>query len=289
MIRRLKNRVVSAFWGRHYRRGGHRTWMAEPAVRRAVNARITGDPHRWPMEWFRSSLDEPFERGLSLGCGEGRLERDVLAKGICREMVGLDLSPEAVARASESARAESCSEVEYRLGDMNRLELEENSFDIIFFHQSLHHVEALELCLTSVARALRPGGLLYLDEYIGPSRGDWNRALVAHAEASFDRLPTEVRRRRQLTLPIDWRDPSEAIRSAEIVPTLEQHFTIAERRDYGGNLLSVIHPLLEVEILDAARGEEVLERLIFEEDELLRGGEPSYYSVLLAQHRGESR
>ena len=286
MITRLKNAAIQAFWGRYYRTGGIRTWLAEPVVRHAVNERITGHPGSWTMAWFKENYAiEPFGRGLSLGCGEGALERDVMEKEICREMVGLDLSNEAVTRASALARAAGLDSINYRLGDMNHLELEEESFDIGFFHQSLHHVEALDSCLATVRRALRPGALLYLDEYIGPSRGDWRRELIAEAEEVYARLPRQIKRSRRVTLPVDWRDPSEAVRSAEIVEHLERYFVLREQRDYGGNLLSVIHPLLKPDVLTTPLGEEVLTTLVVAEDRLLERGVGSYYAVLVAEPR----
>src|SRR5450631_3103870 len=57
-------------------------WGAQPLVRRAINRRVTGDPNQWPVEWFaRRYAREPLERGLSVGCGPGLLERDVVVKG----------------------------------------------------------------------------------------------------------------------------------------------------------------------------------------------------------------
>lgn len=283
MIGRLKNALAQRFWGRYYRSGGIRTWLAEPTVRRAVNGRITGDPHCWPMDWFKAQhAVEPFARGLSLGCGEGRLERDLVAKEICRTLVGIDLSTEAVVQARRAAQ-EAGFEITYQQGDMNRLDLEPEAFDIAFFHQSLHHVEELDHSLAAVRRALDPRGLLYLDEYIGPSRGEWRRELVVEAEEVYARLPPSVRRSRRVTLPIDWRDPSEAVRSGEIMEHLERYFRIRERHDYGGNLLSVIHPLLDPEALETPLGEEVLEVLVTAEDKLLERGIKSYYTVLLAE------
>src|SRR5215467_1495125 len=73
------------FWetGQHDDEDDH-YWGAQPMVRRAINRRITGDPDLWPMDWFaRRYAASPAELGLSIGCGEGLLERDVIAKGIC--------------------------------------------------------------------------------------------------------------------------------------------------------------------------------------------------------------
>lgn len=284
MIRHLKTRLAQAFWSRRFRAGWPHTWMNEEVVRRYINRSISGDPHRWPMEWFAERYaSEPFARGLSLGCGNGSLERDILSKNICTTMVGIDLSPAALARAEEAATAADQRRVEYRRGDMNALELPANSFEIAFFHQSLHHVDRLDRCLAAVSEALVPGGWLYLDEYIGPSRGDWRQELIAAAEQVYQTLPATARRSRRVTLPVDWRDPSEAIRSGEIMATVEARFEVVERRDYGGNLLSVIYPHLALGDLDPGALELVLERLIVAEADLLASGVPSYYSVVVAR------
>ena len=285
LIQRLRGFMVRTRWARFYRRGGERTWMHEPRVRRYVNARVTGSEHRWPMDWFAERLvAAPFRRGLSLGCGEGALERDVVAKGVCAEVLGVDLLEEALERARGLAREAGHETIEYRRADMNRLALEPDAFDVVFFHQSLHHVENLEGCLETVRRALAPGGTIYLDEYVGPSRDGWRQSMLADAQAVYDRLPGSLKRRRRIAAPIDRSDPSEAVRSAEILPVLERHFRVVERRDYGGNLLALIHPYLLHDRLAGPRGEEALETLIEAEKRLLARGATSYYTVVIGSH-----
>jgi hypothetical protein len=44
--------------------------------------------------------------------------------------------------------------------------------------------------------------------------------------------------------PINRQDPTEAINSSQILDSVEKHFDILERRDYGGTLVSVIYPNL---------------------------------------------
>ena len=69
--------------------------MHESLVREYINESITGNPHEWPLEWFRSEfVKTPFSEALSLGCGEGSLERDVLKKSICNKINGIDISNE---------------------------------------------------------------------------------------------------------------------------------------------------------------------------------------------------
>src|SRR6266481_2513275 len=38
-----------------------------------------------------------FEHGLTLGCGAGRLERDLVSRGVCRRFHGIDISEKAIA------------------------------------------------------------------------------------------------------------------------------------------------------------------------------------------------
>jgi hypothetical protein len=136
----------------------------------------------------------------------------------------------------------------------------------------MHHVEALEHCVTEVAAALRHDGLLYLDEYIGPSRADWQRSLLAAADAVYRELPIALRRGSRVPLPLMEDDPSEAVRSAEIIEAVASRFSVEAYRPYGGNSLALIHPLVRWEGLAAHERDELLQWLLVREGALLAGG-----------------
>ncbi len=263
--------------------GGIATWMGEPAVRQRINERISGRAGVWPTDWLLQHVDHPVETAVSLGCGEGALERDLVGKGICRSVLGIDASHRSIALARERASAQGQTTIEYRTGDMNRPGLSPESFDAAFFHQSLHHVSDLGSCLDAVRDALREDGWLYLDEYVGPSRRSWNRALIAEARAVYETLPDELKRTRKVRYPIDRHDPTEAIRSGEILQAVEARFDIIERRDYGGNLLALIHPNLKLDALSDDERALFLEALLDIEDDLLERGAQSYYTIILAR------
>ena len=263
-------------------------WGAQPLVRRAINRRVTGDPNRWPMEWFaRRYAPNPLPRGLSVGCGPGLLERDVIEKGICRSVEGIDFSPEAIAQARQGAQEANLSRVlDYRVGDVNALELPEEAFDIVFFHGSLHHVRSVERALAQVRGALKRGGLLYLDEYMGPSRTDWEDADWSFARSAFDALPDELKNRRELMVPIPMDDPLESVRSSAILPEVRRLFQVLEDRPYGGNILWFLFPCLDMARLREDRTD-ALSRLISLEDHLLeRRWVESYYRVIVARKEG---
>jgi SAM-dependent methyltransferase len=262
-----------------------RYWGAQPLVRRAINRRVTGDPNRWPMEWFADRyVPEPVPLGLSVGCGTGLLERDVVAKGVCDRVEGVDFSPEAIAEARRGAEESGLvRRLDYRVEDINAIRLPPRRYDIVFFHGSLHHVRNVERVLEQTRAALKPGGLLFLDEYMGPSRSEWVNADWGFARSAFDALPEELKNRPELAIPLPMDDPSESVRSSAILPACRRLFEILEDRPYGGNVLWFVFPCLDVARLREDRTD-ALSRLIALEDHLLsRGWVDSYFRVIVAR------
>jgi SAM-dependent methyltransferase len=265
-----------------------RYWGAQPLVRRAINRRVTGDPNRWPMEWFAEKyVPAPVPLGLSVGCGTGLLERDVFVKGICERVEGVDFSPEAIAEASSGAEEAGLSrQLEYRVEDINAIRLPPRRYDIVFFHGSLHHVRNVERVLSEVRQALKPGGLLFLDEYMGPARSEWTDGEWGFARCAFDALPSDLKNRAALAIPLPMDDPSESVRSSAILPATRRLFEVLEDRPYGGNILWFVFPCLDMERLREDRTG-VLSRLIALEDHLLENEWiRSYFRVIVAQAGG---
>ena len=273
---------ASHFWDREVVAQEYQSWMTHPRVRQIINAAVAGSPQAWPLDWFATWLEgRTFQRGLSIGCGAGVLERDLIARNLCGEIDGFDGSARSIHIAKEEAsNAGYADRIHYSIGNFNEPRLSRGTYDIVFAHQALHHVAKLEKLFRGVLRALRPDGLFYLDEYIGPSREQWNATSFAHHRALFDLIPERFRRVSVLPLPIEVHDPSEAIRSDEILRELQAGFEILERRDYGGNLLGPIFPYVD---WTSEGSDEVVDSLITAEQELLSAGHPSFYAVIVAR------
>lgn len=262
-----------------------RYWGAQPLVRRAINRRVTGDPNRWPMEWFADKyVPAALPLGLSVGCGTGLLERDVFLKGICERVEGVDFSPEAITEAQREAEEAGLDRrLSYRVEDINAIRLPRAAYDIVFFHGSLHHIRNVERVLEEVHGALKPGGLLFLDEYMGPSRSEWREAEWGFARSAFDALPEELKNRQELAIPLPMDDPSESVRSSAILPAVRRLFGILEDRPYGGNILWFVFPCLDIARLREDRTD-ALSRLIALEDHLLdKRWVESYFRVIVAR------
>ena len=268
------------FWDREVAAPTHTSWMEHPKVREYILRSISrAEEGLWPVDWFMRWLGgRRFARALSIGCGTGPFERDVVRKNLVDRIDAFDGSTNSLRIASDLARAEGmASRARYFAADFNEPSLPGRTYDVVFIHQALHHVAKLEKLLRSVLLALKPGGVLYLDEYVGPSRSDWNDQLIAPQRAMFGKLPGVSRRVEALPLPIQWDDPSEAIRSSEIMKQLKIGFDVREVRGYGGNLLSVLYPAVD---FDRAQG--AIDAVIEEEKRLLASGASPFYAVIVA-------
>jgi SAM-dependent methyltransferase len=289
--RRFKTRLLShsaaEHWDRQVRADSPhapRGWLDWELVEREyIRPQISGDPEVDYLQHFLESHlpVTPVSRALSLGCGDGHLERALLERGAALRIDGLDVSPASIERARELAtRAPLEGSLRYRVADLDRVELEPSAYDFVVAKMALHHVERLEHLLDQVRLCLAPGGLLMLNEYVGPARFQWSDGQLALANRLLKELPAEIRHCTPHTridpLSVDEmiaRDPSESPRSDEILPLVESRFEVLERRDYGGTLLH----LLLGELAEALRPQEpehaALLRHLFEvERQALREG-----------------
>lgn len=100
---------------------------------------------------FFELVPSPARRTLEIGCGEGRVCRDLAARG--HRIVGLDASPTLLRLA-----AEAHPEGEYLLGDAAALPFEDGAFDLVVAFNSLMDVQDMPAAVAEAARVLEPGG-----------------------------------------------------------------------------------------------------------------------------------
>ena len=110
---------------------------------------------RFHRDAFLPLVPAPGRRTLDLGCGEGRLSRDLKALG--HDVVGIDASPTMLAAAREADPA-----IQTRLADAAALPFADGAFDCVVAFMSLQDVDEFEAALRETARVLEPGGRLCL-------------------------------------------------------------------------------------------------------------------------------
>lgn len=247
---------VREHWAREgsgWRRGGANHWTELRSVEHRINRRVSGEPLVDPYAWFlRTYLDGrlPVARALTLGCGVGDLERGLSQYGFCRRHDAFDIADASVKKAQEAARQAGLTHIRYEARDVNEVRLEAGAYDCVWGVHSIHHLAALEHVFAEVARALRPGGYFVLNEFVGPTQFQWTDRQLEVIDALLAVLPERLRRRasgsvksrveRPTIAEMNRVDPSEAIRSAEILPLLPRFFTVVETRGYGGTVAQML-------------------------------------------------
>ncbi len=247
---------VAEYWGKSLSVSEKKlvAWMGHPGIQRHINMRITGDPS---LDWFtyvnQKYIPVPVERGLSLGCGEGGLERHAFFLEKVKHFDAIDISQGAVETARrEAERLGILDKVNYITADLNRLKLPLGRYDIVFASMSIHHIEPLESLFGQIHAALREGGYFICNEYIGPTRFQLPEERIRLINDLLSHLPERLRKlirngaatsdikTSHQNPPLSWfieNDPSEAIRSGDIVPALCTCFDIVEEKPYGGGIL----------------------------------------------------
>lgn len=246
--------AVSVFWGDERKELRAHNWLEHPVAKRFINKRVSGDPAISTIEYWRNRyLPEPVPLALSLGCGFGSFERHALQVGLAHQFEACDVSLGAIEQAGRyAAEAGLGDRISYSVKDLNHESLPPARFSAIFAISSIHHIFELEKVFRRCREGLTQDGLLFLDEYIGPSRFQCTPKAVETINRLLTNLPARFRHNvflkgqpiEKYTNPsITWfeeNDPSEAVRSAEILSTLKYYFDIIDYRPYGGGLLHML-------------------------------------------------
>jgi SAM-dependent methyltransferase len=274
------------------------SWMANVAVLAHLNERATGDPVReWLNGWARHYFVGERLRVLVLGCGEGWLERGIAGWPFVARIDAVDFAADAVARAKELSR--DFANISYAVVDLNRDELPRDMYDVILAHQVLHHIENLEHAYGQLEAALRPDGTLILNEYIGPKRFQFSDDVLALMNALLRCLPERLRfggiagavyerKERPAVEMMIAHDPTEAVRSDELLAFTARTFDILDQRDLGGAVLQ--HLLYDIAgnfRFEVPRERAMVELLCAFEGMLVDAGQlPSDFVLIAARKRG---
>ncbi len=100
---------------------------------------------------------------VDVGCGWGRSFKLLQERFRPQRMIGIDIDSAMVATAANEAKKQGLA-VEVWRGSSSRLALPDRSVDMIFCHQTFHHLIDQHEALAEFHRTLKPGGLLLLAE-----------------------------------------------------------------------------------------------------------------------------
>lgn len=150
-------------------------------------------------------------RALDVGCGTGRLCRELAAR--VAHIVGLDPHEPTL----KAAAATPGPHVDYVLGDVRRHPFASGSFDLVATIATLHHMDA-EAGLRCLVELVRPGGVLVVIGLARSQPRDWPADAAGTVES-------RIRKRRQ---------PYREVEAPTVWPP---PVTYAEMRDLAGRAL----------------------------------------------------
>jgi ubiquinone/menaquinone biosynthesis C-methylase UbiE len=138
-----------------------------------------------------------------IGAGEGAFA--LLLAEQATKVIAVDTSAKMIEVGREQAQRHGVKNVEYRLGDMEELPVEDASVDLVFFSQSLHHALHPERAVQEAWRILNPSGRIvildlvkhrfeearemYADEWLGFGEAELEAMLE---KAGFGGVQTSV-------------------------------------------------------------------------------------------------
>ncbi|HKM56078.1 MAG TPA: class I SAM-dependent methyltransferase [Isosphaeraceae bacterium] len=179
---------------------------------------------------------------LSIGCGYGGHELQI-ARSLRQpyHLVALDLNSLLFREAQRRAASEGLN-VRFKCVDLNFLDIEPASFDVIYAIASIHHVLNLEHLFATIHRGLKDQGRLVMLDIIGQSQVLHWKQNVEFAAELVRKMPWRymplntslwrklARRFDPYTIIPEYVEPSEqigmeGIRQEEIEPLLGQWFT----------------------------------------------------------------
>lgn len=277
-----KARTLSAFDDTAFNSAN---WWIVPAVKERWNSKITDettvDYETYTVaKYFSNKTDLKL---LSLGSGVCSHELKFAQHPQFQSVTCVDIAANLLEKAEAEAQKLGLHNMEFRAEDIYQIDLQSGTYDIILFHSSLHHLHNIEAFIQQKVKAwLKPGGLLLINEYVGPNRLQFSKAQIKAINEALDIIPRNLKKRFQSRwhkrsfsgsglVRMIMADPSECVESENIRPILRQYFEVVEEKPFGGNILMNVLKDIAHNFIDPAdkMAQQILQQLFVLEDQFL--------------------
>ena len=255
------NQVTETIWDNsteQYRKDDFKIyWELLAAVEKYQMKYMTGDEN---LHYFSNAFNYVKEnvgdrnlKGLFLGCMEGNPgpEMTLMETGCFSKIEVMDIAEGLLKKQRILASERGVKGIEYIKQNFNKFILEKKEYDVIWGIGTIHHIENLEHLFNQVQNALKDKGVFILREYIGPNRFQFSELQLSIINDILSILPDKYKIQvdgklkriveRPNVIELIKHDPTESVRSEDIIPLMKEKFEIIKLVYTGGTIL---HPLL---------------------------------------------
>lgn len=291
---------IGAYWNATVKKKRPKGWMTHPWVVSRVNELVGGvRSNVWGdglLVRLQQLIDEqgPLRRGISVACGKGAIELNLVRKGIIESFDCFDLANERVqAGRLVAVRSGLSDRFRPHCADAFKEPIESGSYDLVYWRNALHHMMDTRAAIEWSFRILRPGGIVYLDDYVGPSRFQYSDEQVERFNLIRKQLPPNFfrdssgnKRRREFKKAdmnaVIRADPSEAADSANIMPAFREFFPSAFIVPVSAGVFPMLKDIIGN--LDSEQDSKLLEWLWECDRTMISNGEVTWVSALATKH-----
>ncbi|MFT5846395.1 MAG: ubiquinone/menaquinone biosynthesis C-methylase UbiE [Psychroserpens sp.] len=226
-------------------------WWIIPSVQERRNLKMTGNPDLNYKQFLMQYIlnDRTNLKLLSLGSGTCQHEMELAFYDNFEKITCVDLSKERIDTAIKNAKSKNLNNIEFICSNIDKFQFKNNHYDVVLFNSSLHHFKDVEnLLIKNINNCLTDSGLLVINEYVGPNRLQFPKHQIKAINDALNTIPKKFKKRYNSSvikenfygsgvLRMVIADPSECVDSANIKPTIHNHFDTIIEKPYGGNIL----------------------------------------------------
>ena len=110
---------------------------------------------------------------LDCGCGPGSITLDLAELVSPAQAIGIDIESTQIEKARMLQHARKVRNVEFQVGDLNKLPFNDNTFDAVFAHGVIEYFRNPVHAFSEMRRVLKSNGVF------GARHGDWGGFLLA--------------------------------------------------------------------------------------------------------------
>jgi SAM-dependent methyltransferase len=227
-------------------------WWQDETTLRHING-LLGEPGNSALHFaFHTQIAKRLKgrrnlKGVSVGCGMGTKELWLMQMVDIAHFDLFDIAEANIEFGRQEAQRQGVlHKVSMRAEDAFLAELADD-YDLVYWNNALHHMPDVYAALRWSLDRLKPGGLLAMDDFIGPSRFQWTDQNLAWATRVRTTLPPRLLMDphgnpvsnatvRPTIEQVKASDPSEAADSGRTVEALRAVFPSVEIFPTGGAL-----------------------------------------------------